>query len=272
MLVRRGVPNYFGPQRFGVRGDTWRVGAALLRGEFDEAIAWIAGRPLPTDPKPVREARSLADSGRYAEAARIWPAAYAECRALCRRLAETGGHAQRSVLRLDRRVLGFYVSAFQAWIFNQVVGARVADLDRVVAGDIAVSHATGAMQSVRDPAALASAAAAFRVSATGPLVGAAMAFADGEPGALEREAFARHAIDVADLPRTGPCQCVGARRAVRFRPAALEWNAGADRHGAYVALRFTLPAGCYATALLRELGKSALRDGPWDDGAAADGD
>ena len=259
VLDRRGVPNYFGPQRFGMRGDTWKVGAALLRGNFDEAVALIVGRPLGADPEPVREARALADAGRYGDAARAWPAAYADCRALCRHLAASGGEARRAVLRMDRRLLGFYVSAFQAWIFNQVIAARMPDVDKVLAGDIAVSHATGAMQVIHDPAGFASAAAACSISATGPLVGAGMAFAEGDPGALERKAVASHDVTVTDLPCTGPCKCVGARRAVRFRPDRLEWETGADVHGAYVELRFTLPRGCYATALLREVGKSGLR-------------
>jgi tRNA pseudouridine13 synthase len=31
LLVRRGVPNYFGAQRFGMRGDTWEVGRFCSR-------------------------------------------------------------------------------------------------------------------------------------------------------------------------------------------------------------------------------------------------
>ena len=46
---------------------------------------------------------------------------------------------------------------------------------------------------------------------------------------------------------------------------------GTDEHGAYVELRFTLPPGCYATALLRELGKSESREGPPEELTAMDG-
>ena len=33
-LTRRGVPNWFGVQRFGYRGDTWTLGRALVRGRL----------------------------------------------------------------------------------------------------------------------------------------------------------------------------------------------------------------------------------------------
>ncbi len=48
-LVRRGVPNYFGPQRFGFRGDTWRIGLAVMRDDYEDAVGWMLGKPGPKD-------------------------------------------------------------------------------------------------------------------------------------------------------------------------------------------------------------------------------
>ena len=56
-LARHGVPNYFGPQRFGARGDTWEIGRALMRRDFAEAVALIGGRPRPEDNGDVLRAR-----------------------------------------------------------------------------------------------------------------------------------------------------------------------------------------------------------------------
>src|SRR4051795_7960338 len=44
-LIRRGMPNYFGEQRFGRRGDNDRLGAALVRGDDRELLAQLLGRP-----------------------------------------------------------------------------------------------------------------------------------------------------------------------------------------------------------------------------------
>jgi len=54
---KRGVPNYFGPQRFGMRGDKWEVGRALLREEYDEMVQVLLGRVKPSDYGDVRRAR-----------------------------------------------------------------------------------------------------------------------------------------------------------------------------------------------------------------------
>jgi tRNA pseudouridine13 synthase len=42
-LKQQGVPNYYGPQRFGRDGETWQLGLALLRGEKPPVTA--SGRP-----------------------------------------------------------------------------------------------------------------------------------------------------------------------------------------------------------------------------------
>jgi tRNA(Glu) U13 pseudouridine synthase TruD len=51
----------------------------------------------------------------------------------------------------------------------------------------------------------------------------------------------------------GPIRVQGARRALRFIAGELRMQLGADARGAYLELGFSLPRGCYATALLREL-------------------
>ncbi len=143
VLARRGVPNYFGPQRFGMRGDTWEVGCALVAGDFPAAVDLVVGQPCPQDPAPVRRARELAAAGHYREAAGAWPRGFADCARLCRLLDRANGDARQAVLALDRSVLGFYVSAYQGWLFNRVVAERVTELDRLVPGDILFSHKTG---------------------------------------------------------------------------------------------------------------------------------
>ncbi|MGA1225166.1 MAG: tRNA pseudouridine(13) synthase TruD, partial [Phycisphaerales bacterium] len=42
-LEREGCPNYFGPQRFGYRGNTHRLGALVLREDWDGVLAELLG-------------------------------------------------------------------------------------------------------------------------------------------------------------------------------------------------------------------------------------
>ncbi len=218
-LARRGVPNYFGPQRFGVRGDTWEVGRALLRGDRARAEAIAAA----------------------------WPSG---------REAASGFHG------LDPWLAGFAVSAYQSWIFNAVLAARLPALDRILTGDLAFFHDTGRTAPVRDVAADQRLAERFLLSATGPIVGHTMAEPTGEAAAIEQRILAAEGIRVAELPRSGPLKCVGSRRPIRFQPADSTVETGEDDLGVYLDLRFTLPRGCYATAVLREICKGALRERP----------
>jgi tRNA pseudouridine13 synthase len=264
VLAARGVPNYFGAQRFGMRGDTWEVGRSLVAGDFASAVKRIVGAPAAKDPAPVRRARNLAASGHYGEAATVWPTGFADCARLCRALERTRGDPQRATFSLDRTVLGFYVSAYQAWLFNRVLAERVAGLDRFVRGDIAFSHRTGLCTVVADPAAEQARAARFEISPTGPIAGFAMLTPQDEAGAIEQAILAEAGCAVNDLPRTGPLRCIGGRRPFRSPLEEVGVDSGRDQTGAYLELRFTLPAGSYATAVLREVCKDGLEDGKTD--------
>ena len=264
VLSQRGVPNYFGPQRFGVRGDTWEVGRLLLAGDFAAAVVLIVGQPAAGDPELIRRARELAASGRYRDAARAWPQGFRDSALLCRRLHATGGDARRAIFGLDRSVLAFYVSAYQAWVFNRVLAERLQGLDRLLTGDIAFSHGTGLCARVTDALAEQARATRFEVSPTGPIVGFAMSTPEGEAAGIEQKVLADAHCALKDLPRTGPFKCVGGRRPLRFPLQQIQLESARDEAGSYLELRFTLPPGCYATAVLREICKDQLHEGPGD--------
>jgi tRNA pseudouridine13 synthase len=271
VLERRGVPNYYGPQRFGYRGDTWRVGRALARGAWGEAASWIAGRPIlpgddAVDPAAgvhpdgadVARARALFDEGRYGESASAWPRGFGHCVRLAAAMDRTGGDAARSLEAVGKGMLRLYASSYQSWLFNRVLARRVDHLDQVVAGDLAWKHDTEALFLVEDPAAEAARAASFEISATGPLVGRRMREPGGAVGALEAEVLAAAGFRAAELESRALRPLTGRRRPLRFRLTDVAVADGADDDGPYLELRFALPPGCYATAVLRELGKGRI--------------
>ena len=63
----------------------------------------------------------------------------------------------------------------------------------------------------------------------------------------------------------------GARRPLRVRPEDVQLEAGVDDHGAFITIAFTLPAGSFATVLVRELTKSPAPQGPTTEVAADHG-
>lgn len=199
-LVRRGVPNWFGEQRFGKRGANLQKGLDVLR-----------------------------------------------------------GNARAFAARMPRRVFGLVLSAVQSEVFNRVVNARVAALDRVLLGDLAFRHDNGSVFAVTDPEREQGRVDDLAISASGPMPGPQMLAPSGEPMALEQAALA--ALDLApDAFAALPFGLArGERRPLRVpvQDASAAWIDGAVR------VQFTLPKGSYATSVLREL----LTDTIWFGGA-----
>jgi tRNA pseudouridine13 synthase len=166
-----GVPNYFGQQRFGSRRPvTHRVGLAVVREDFREAVRLYAGNPSETEPDDTRAARARVDDafgvagGDAADDA--GPAAdgtgdgdWAACldaipgklrfeRSMVHRLADRGvspdappdhedwRHALEAVPSNLQRL---FVNAAQSSLFNRMLSERLRrglPFDRPVAGDV----------------------------------------------------------------------------------------------------------------------------------------
>jgi tRNA pseudouridine13 synthase len=145
----------------------------------------------------------------------------------------------------DRRHARFLVSALQAAVFNAVLAERGDAFDRVLAGDVAVVHASGGLFVVEDEASEAPRAAAFEISATGPMFGSRAIAPAGRVAERERACLAEQGVDDAALARLRGVRVRGGRRALRVRPEELTLEPDLD--GA--RLRCVLPPGSYATVL-----------------------
>ncbi|HMQ15736.1 MAG TPA: tRNA pseudouridine(13) synthase TruD [Phycisphaerae bacterium] len=251
-LARIGVPNYFGRQRFGGRGDVWQVGRAIVGGRLDHALDILLGRPLPSDRANVRRARELYEKGDYGAAAQAWPHLFRDERRALKALVQTRGSKKRGFLAIDPHLRRFYISAYQSHLFNAVAARRLpVGLGRLQSGDLAWLHASGAVFKVSDAAAEQPRADAFEISPTGPLFGYRMTTPEGEPGDLEAELLREEGLDPSAL-RSEHLRIKGQRRPLRFQPRDASLRLGADERGPYLEFCFDLPSGCYATSLLRE--------------------
>lgn len=255
-----GAPNYYGPQRFGARGDTWEIGRALLLGDHERAAQLICGDPRPgLDEGAVLTARELYDAGRLEQAVRSWPRGYGDSARLCRALARRPGEHERCVMGLDRKLLGLYVSALQSYLFNAVVASRIGSLGRLAIGDLAWKHKNGAVFLVEDASAEQPRADRFEISPSGPMFGRRMTRPAGLAAEIEDEVLECEGLAGVELPRSGPLRCIGGRRPLRFRPEDPAVERGEDEHGPFLELGFFLSAGVYATAVLAEICKDRLR-------------
>lgn len=188
---------------------------------------------------------------------KAWPRRSGMERRVLARLIKSGRPAA-AVRVVDERVRRLWVSALQSRLFNDVVARRVAGgtLDRVLGGDLAWRHDSGAVFRVEDAAAEQPRADAFEISPSGPLLGYRMTMPAGEALRVEHEAFAAAGLTPGDFRSHAIGKVKGARRPLRVRPEDIDLSGGIDDHGAYVTVAFTLPPGSFATVLMRELMKT----------------
>jgi tRNA pseudouridine13 synthase len=193
-LAAAGLPNFFGPQRFGREGENAALGKALLL------------------PEPGPEARR---AGR------------------------------------DRFLRRFAISAYQSLLFNRWLAERLADglFAAALAGDHLKKLDTGGLFLCEDPAVDGPRVLRFEVSPAGPMFGHKLRPSAGLPGEREARLLAAEGLTPADFLR-GAGEAEGTRRAARL-PIRPELEPLPD---GYLA-RFDLPAGSYATVVLRELMK-----------------
>jgi tRNA pseudouridine13 synthase len=255
ILARRGIPNYFGPQRFGMRSDNWLLGQALLRNDIKSFLDQFCGRPLPTDRDQVRKARELYDKGHYELSAQIWPGFFRDAKRACSLLATKPDNHLRAFNSIDRKLKKLFVSAYQSYLFNQVLARRIETIDRLEIGDLAEKEDTGGVFIVEDQAVEQLRADRFEISPSGPIYGYRMMTAQGREGEIENEVLAAEKITLEDFKNQEDFKLKGSRRPFRVRMINPQIQMGSDDAGGHLSLTLDLPSGSYATAVLRELMK-----------------
>jgi len=256
-LGRIGVPDFYGEQRFGYRFNNHRLGAMLLRGEWEPLLGELLGTTGSAFPEHQRERREMYDRGELEAAAPKWgPADRAERAAIGALLK--GRTREDSVRAIGHTSLSFWISALQSAIFNHVLDRRLRGLgiDRLVEGDLAWKHSSRACFTVTAEelasGRLEERLQNFEISPSGPLVGPSMTTPTGEPARIEQEVMQEFGIETA-LFEHRSWGAEGARRPLRVHVANGDVDSGVDEHGPYIRTVFELPRGAYATVVLREL-------------------
>lgn len=178
------------------------------------------------------------------------------------RLGDGGDNLVRgldALVRARRRGRAdFLLSAGQSALFNLYLLERRARglMREVLRGDILKKTATGGLFECTDAAVDKARLDAGELGITGPMYGSKMRApgSDTPSGALEAEILARAGVDAASLHALGHT-LEGTRRPLQI-PLGEVTLAAVAAEGALtegISLSFDLPAGSYATTLLREI-------------------
>lgn len=151
--------------------------------------------------------------------------------------------------RVKREQRSLYLSAVRSMLFNKVLSQRVSEgnWDQLLDGEVCMrtgSRGFFATESVDDE--LRQRLQAQAIHPSGPLWGKGELPSQGQALELEKTALAGLADWCEGLEKAGLKM---ERRSLRLIPQDLQWSY-ADKT---LILNFSLPAGCFATAVLREI-------------------
>ena len=266
ILALGGLPNYFGVQRFGeVRPVTHLVGEGLVRGDPEKAVLTYLALPFPGEPETTRLARSrLLEDRDFGRALKEYPLRLRYERAMMSRLHEEGGDWARSFDVLAPNLKRLFVHAYQSLLFNRILSKRMRSglpLDRAVEGDV-VCFSKGGLPYVdkiqkvdgSNLEAVNRLAERGRAFVTLPLFGYRSEFAEAVPGEIERSVLDEVGVTFSDFKvEVNPDLGSPGHR----RPALLRLDPVVEiEEGGSALIKFDLPAGSYATVVLREYMKS----------------
>jgi tRNA pseudouridine13 synthase len=196
-IREQGLPNFYGPQRFGRDGSTVDLGMQCLAGKAPRRI-----RPF---------------------------------------------------------LFRFALSAVQSLLFNDYLARRLRDglFRKVIDGDVMAKWPTGGMFVTKDVAAEQVRFDAREIVTAGPMFGKKTYPAEGKAAEREAAVLSDNRLSPASFGGFGKL-VLGTRRhnLVYLDDLAAAWEPDGLR------LSFTLPAGSYATVLLREVMKTDIDDDP----------
>jgi tRNA pseudouridine13 synthase len=238
ILSHRGVPNYFGPQRFGSTLGNHLLGKAVLNDQAERFVDIFLGDMAAADSSAAKRLHHGTEERRALKV-----------------LAKSNGDKKEAYRAINNNLKKFFVSAYQSYVFNRVLAARMPDIDKIMQGDMAYLHRNGACFRVEDAGAEQARCDRFEISPTGPLFGLRMTRLTGHAGEIENAILKDEGIDSDDWKGRWYSKPRGGRRPLRFQPRNWNVGTGLDDAGEYLELRFELDPGCYATTLLREVTK-----------------
>ncbi len=241
--LQKGIPNYFGEQRFGgIRQVTHLVGKEFIKGNFEQAIKMYLTFSVPKEEEQVRNARkNLFESNDFSKALKEFPQKYRFERAILNHLTKYPKDFVGAFRALPKKLRYLFTHAFQSHLFNKIIKERIKQ-------GISLNAIEGDILEEGIP--------------TAPLIGFDSEFAEGVIGEIEKKVLQEEEIELNQfkINSMNEMSSKGSRKKIVLIPENLklinieedEFNAGKLK----AIISFTLSKGNYATTVLQEIMKN----------------
>jgi len=255
-IAEKGVPNYFGYQRFGSRRPvTHLVGRALVKRRFDEAVDLLLTYTTESEMEDIQEARRiLGEDYLKADLKDLPHTLDLEYRVL-RSLKAHPSNYVKAIKSIPLRVRRLFVNAYQSYIFNRTLSAAIeegVDLSSIQPSDL-FAEVMG-VKVLEPRKAEGKIIDSNRVVLLCPLVGYRFRSEDfGRLGMYASKVLAEEDVSprsfyIDEMPELS---VGGDVRAATLLLAELHTEVLKED----LSLKTTLGKGCYVTTLLREVMK-----------------
>jgi len=226
-MGNRGVPNYFGYQRFGIsRPNTHLVGKELILRNLEGAVMRYLGFPYDTEDEESRDARRYFEETRdYKGALKKYPKKLGYERTMLEALAQNPKDYAGALRRMPTKLRTLLVHAYQAYLFNKLLSKIIEE---------------GTFQTDMELPLLG-----YRTKLSGKSKEICDIILDDE-GISLRNFFIR---SMPEVSAPGGIRKAGL-------DVVPEYEISESTEGPQVLVSFDLPTGSYATLVLRELMKA----------------
>jgi len=232
-------PNYFGPQRFGMRKNTHKIGKFLLQGKFQKAVLSYLTDTGDERPDFTNARTELAQTQDYAVALKNFPPPLTHERTLLAHLAEFPYDFVGALHKLPNKLPLLFVNAYQSHLFNECLSLRIKKKTyaKCEEGEYFCTTNESGFPDIQ------------KKSPSGFVVSKLLGF-DSIPNALEKEILEKEEISISNFTvRSFPSLSLKGSCRTLLSPLA---NFSFKEN----VFSFSLASGSYATSAMREFMKN----------------
>ncbi len=227
--LKNGIPNIFGPQRFGeVRIITHLVGKEMLKGNFEEAVKIYLAKVFEREPEDSKKAREFLKNNwnreGFKKSLELFPTRLRYERSILGYLVDHPNDFGGAIRRFPKKLRKMFLNAYQAYMWNQVVEKTSAEKLVLPGYNTKLDKSNESEKMVIN--------------------------------ILKKDGLTLDSFLMKHMPEL---KCSGSERRTVLKVADLDYEIDKDEineNKLKLILNFSLPPGSYATVILREIMKS----------------